>query len=97
MLPDASRMRAPHRFRHSLHRLGLFLTLLTLTACDNSDERYDAGYSDGYAVGYNTACEIRATMVEGAFSNSSYAQGYADGQTAGVVACNEDRKAGRID
>jgi hypothetical protein len=82
--------------KHSFRRIGLFLTLLSLTACDSADERYDAGYHDGYAVGYNTACEIRATLVEGAW-NPYYARGYADGQTAGVIACNRDRKAGNTD
>lgn len=40
--------------------------VLALAACgDGLGE--DEGYKDGYAVGYNTACEIRATMVHGAF------------------------------
>lgn len=70
--------------------------LVALVACDDSNERYRAGYKDGYAVGYNTACEIRSTLVEGAFSNAGYARGYASGQTDGIIACTADRKAGRI-
>lgn len=65
-----------------------------LSGCSDPKERYDAGYSDGYAVGYNTACEIRATLVEGAFGNADYARGYSNGQTNGIVACNNDKKAG---
>lgn len=73
----------------------LLLLVVVLTMCDDSGERYDAGYSDGFAVGYNTACEIRATLVEGDFGNADYARGYADGQTAGTMACNDDRRRGR--
>lgn len=72
------------------------IALLLLASCDDADERYNAGYSDGYAVGYNTACQIRATLVEGDFDNDDYARGYAKGQTAGTIACNADRKAGRV-
>lgn len=67
-----------------------------LAACgSHADERYDLGYSDGYAVGYNTACEIRTTLIEGDWKNEDYSGGYADGQTAGVIACNEDRRKRR--
>ena len=37
---------------------------------DDGDERLDAGYSDGYAVGDNTECKIRATLIEGDFDNA---------------------------
>ena len=37
---------------------------------DDSDERLDAGYSDGYAVGYNTECKIRAILIEGDFDDA---------------------------
>mgnify|MGYP005865916825 CR=1 FL=1 len=67
---------------------------LLLTGCESSDEAYDRGYNDGYAVGYNTACEIRATLIEGDWSNSNYSRGYADGQSDGTIACNNDRRAG---
>jgi hypothetical protein len=69
------------------------MLLLSLAGCDDPEERYDVGYDDGYAVGYNTACEIRATLIEGDFDNSDYASGYAAGQTDGIAACNADRKA----
>ena len=49
----------------------------------------------GYAVGYNTACEIRATFIEDDYGNESYSRGYADGQPNGIMACNADKKAGR--
>jgi hypothetical protein len=67
-----------------------------LGGCANSDGSYDSGYSDGYAVGYNTACEIRATLVEGDWGNADYSRGYADGQSAGTIACNSDRRSGTI-
>jgi hypothetical protein len=69
--------------------------LLLLSSCADSEERYDVGYDDGYAVGYNTACRIRATLIEGDFDNTDYARGYAEGQSAGIVACNKDRQAGQ--
>lgn len=68
--------------------------VLLLAACESGDEAYDRGYDDGFAVGYNTACEIRATMIAGDWSNADYSRGYADGQTDGTVACNRDRRAG---
>ena len=71
------------------------VTLFAIVGCQDSEERYDAGYNDGYAVGYNTACEIRATLVEGAFDNPNYAEGYAEGLTDGVVACSSDKAAGK--
>jgi hypothetical protein len=74
----------------------LVVFLVALSGCDDPDERYDAGHSDGFAVGYNTACQIRATMIDDDFDNSDYSKGYADGQTNGIIACNADRKAGRI-
>ena len=70
-------------------------TLLLISGCDDSDERYDAGYSDGYAVGYNTACKIRATMIEDDFDDANYSRGYAFGMEDGIIGCNADRRAGR--
>ena len=56
-----------------MKRLLTTLVILTgLVACDDADERFDVGYSDGVAVGYNTACQIRATLVEGDFDNVDY-------------------------
>lgn len=77
--------------------LRILSSAFTLTSCGGIDEdAYDSGYEDGYAVGYNTTCEIRATMIEGDWSNEDYSRGYADGQTAGTIACNADKEAGVI-
>lgn len=73
----------------------VLMGILALSACTDAEERYDVGHSDGYAVGYNTACEIRATLIEGDFDNNDYSRGYAQGQTDGIIACNRDRAAGR--
>lgn len=73
-----------------------FLGALALAGCEKAAERRDVGYSDGYAVGYNTACEIRATLVDGDFDNPDYAKAYAAGQTDGTVACNADRAVGKV-
>ena len=70
---------------------------LLLAGCGKSDEEmHDVGYSDGYAVGYNTACEIRATMINGDFDNEAYSRGYNQGNSAGKVACNNDRRSGTV-
>jgi hypothetical protein len=53
----------------------------------SSDERFDTGYSDGYASGYNTTCKIRATLVEGDWSNEHYKEGYNQGYSAGAADC----------
>jgi hypothetical protein len=57
----------------------------------DSEGRYNAGYDDGYASGYNTACQIRATLIEGDFEDADYARGFSRGQSDGIVQCNRDR------
>ena len=57
---------------------------------DDSDGRLDAGYSDGYAVGYNTECKIRATLIEGDFDNAYYSRGYYAGLADGAAACRSN-------
>ena len=61
--------------------------LLTVTSCEDATARYETGYNDGYAVGYNTACKIRTTQIEGDWSNEAYSKGYAAGVTDGINAC----------
>ena len=63
----------------------VLFTLLSASA--DPDERYDAGYSDGYAVGFNTTCEIRATLIEGDWDNKDCSRGNAVGNDAGSIAC----------
>lgn len=72
----------------------LFVAALSLiSACgENAESRYEAGYDDGYAVGYNTACEIRATLIDGDWNNKHYSKGYSDGIEHGIAACNTDRR-----
>ena len=71
----------------------MLLSTLALVGCkgENADERLDAGYSDGYAVGYNTECKIRATLIEGDFDNADYSRGYYAGLAAGAAACRRDK------
>ena len=67
----------------------LFLAAALLAGgCEDKAAQYDSGYSDGYAVGYNTACKIRKTLIEGNWSSESYSKGYAAGMAAGIAACN---------
>lgn len=61
---------------------------LLLTAC-SSEDKYDVGYDDGYAAGYNTTCQIRATMIEGDWDSESYSNGYQRGYQAGSLACRK--------
>lgn len=58
-----------------------------IVGCANPEERYDVGYSDGYASGYNTTCKIRMTLIEGDFGNEHYERGYNEGYSAGSAAC----------
>ena len=51
----------------------------------------DVGYSDGYAVGYNTTCEIRATLVEGNWDNQDYMEAYSDGYADGAADCRRSK------
>ncbi len=50
-------------------------------------DRTTAGYNDGYAVGYNAACNKEPISVDGEWSNPSYSQGYAAGVTDATLAC----------
>lgn len=61
--------------------------------CDkikDASRTYDDGLSDGYAVGYNTECKIRATLVYGAWENEDYTNGYNDGYLDGAADCRRD-------
>ena len=47
----------------SLRRFALFAMLAASSGCkEDEGTTYDSGYGDGYAVGYNTECKIRATL-----------------------------------
>jgi len=73
----------------------MLLSALTfvLSACggESPDARYDSGYSDGYAVGFNTTCEIRATLIEGDWDDEHYSSGYRDGYATGALDCQRSR------
>ena len=67
----------------------LFLAAaLAAAGCEDKAAEHDTGYSDGYAVGYNTTCRIRKTLINGNWSSESYSKGYAAGMIAGINACN---------
>ena len=52
------------------------IMIVALSGCiEDSDERFDVGYDDGYALGYNTECKIRATLIEGDFGSKHYSRG----------------------
>lgn len=76
-----------------MKQIFLLGTMLLISACkgESAEERLDAGYSDGYAVGYNTECEIRATLIEGDFDNADYSRGYYAGLADGAAACRRDK------
>lgn len=68
------------------------ITVLAV-GCAEKRDWGEIGYDDGYAVGYNTACEIRATMIEGNFDNKEYAEAYARGRVDGANGCYAERRA----
>ena len=71
--------------------LGL-MTLTLMAGCyDDPVERFDVGYDDGYAVGHNTECKIRATLIEGDFDNADYSRGYNAGLNDGALACRSNQ------
>jgi len=48
--------------------------------------KYDEGFSDGYASTYNTKCKIRSTLIHAYWDNSTYVKGYDMGsKKANVV------------
>ena len=50
----------------------------------------DYGIDDGYAVGYNTTCKIRAKLVEGNWDNSEYMTAYNQGYAEGSADCRRN-------
>jgi hypothetical protein len=70
--------------------LGLLLISILIISCSQED-KYDTGYSDGYAAGYNTTCQIRVTLIEGDWENQSYSSGYNAGYSQGSIDCREKR------
>ena len=68
------------------------IMITTLSGCvEDSDERFDVGYDDGYAVGYNTECKIRTTLIEGDFDSEHYSSGYNSGIYDGAMACRNKK------
>jgi len=65
----------------------LFFVALLIQGCFSGEEDYEYGYDDGYAAGYNTTCNIRATMIKGDWDNKNYSNGYRDGYADGSFAC----------
>ena len=77
--------------RPNLRTLFLVATLAA-ACCEDKDAVYDSGYSDGYAVGYNTTCQIGVTLIEGDWSSDGYSEGYSVGVIAGINACNANQQ-----
>lgn len=78
----------------------VFLKLLIASAAislvagcgESADSAGDRGYSDGYAAGYNTTCQIRSTLIAGDWDNKAYSEGYQQGYSAGAIACQQSRQ-----
>ena len=75
--------------KYTMKKILFVLCFLTfLVGCgESADLRYDTGFDDSYAVGYNTTCKIRATLVEGDWDDENYSKGYNDGLIAGADEC----------
>ena len=74
----------------------LFALALIVVGCGESageldEARYNAGWNDGHAAGYNTTCEIRATFIEGDWDDSNYSSGHRDGYAEGARDCRNGR------
>ncbi|PRH81512.1 hypothetical protein C6N40_11890 [Arenimonas caeni] len=66
----------------------LLVGAAALSGCGpGKQERWDSGYDDGYASGYNTTCEIRATMIAGTWDDEAYSAGYREGYADGAAEC----------
>ena len=78
-----------------MNRGFIFITtaicISSMSGCDAFKDKYDAGYDDGWAAGYNTTCKIRATMIEGDWDSESYSKGYSDGYADGSYECRNQR------
>ncbi len=75
-----------------MKKYGVALLALLLFSCSDPEERFDTGYSDGYAAGYNTECKIRTTLIEGAWDDEEYSRGYRAGDVDGRKACRDKRR-----
>jgi hypothetical protein len=75
-------------------KTALAISLMILAACEyeTAEERYEAGYDDGYAAGYNTTCQIRPTLIRGDWEDDKYTAGHTAGYTAGSNACVLERQ-----
>jgi len=69
------------------NRLILIIFFAILSGCFSSDDDYDYGYGDGYAAGYNTTCNIRASLIKGDWDNEDYSRGYRLGYADGSYDC----------
>ena len=71
----------------------VLLFLIIFAGCgESADSRYDTGFDDGHAVGYNTTCKIRATIVEGDWDDENYSRGYNDGLIVGADECRANKE-----
>ena len=68
--------------------------VMGLAGCWPEDDRRGAGYSDGYADGYNHACNISGPDVEVDWTDTAYSRGFVEGSSEGVAdgiaACGAD-------
>lgn len=79
--------------------VGGALALLCLTAvagCDDSEERFGAGFDAGFDAGYASACDPDADELDDEFEDAVYARGYAAGAVQGSNRCARDQRAGRV-
>ena len=71
----------------------IFASLQFLISCGESkDVSYDRGFDDGYAIGFNTTCEIRSTLIAGDWDNKHYSDGYRDGYQEGSLDCKRQEE-----
>ena len=70
----------------------LIVLAVILAGCGESRDMYELGYGDGFASGYNTTCKIRGTLIEGAWDDKEYSEGYRAGYADGATDCTSGKK-----
>ena len=66
---------------------GAIVSITKYSAEIKQEENYAAGYDDGYAVGYDTTCELRSTSIDGDWESPDYRSGYEAGYSDGAQEC----------
>lgn len=74
--------------------LAALLSVLALTACgEDPEEAFNAGYKDGYTMGFAEQCMPRITETDPDYDSAEYMRGFRTGHTVGANACVREKRA----